>query len=185
MNLSIFDLDLVPKLSFWPVIWAGAGSYGLVRSFDRSPSSQIAQCYTFELGAIYMSKWLGMIFLLLGTLIGSPANSESSGTHLMMTAHWDNMEPIRGTVTLVRASVSKDIVAKPLSQGRAEVTVSLAENAFDTITLLETDGKELLKFPITTAMINPTNLSSAEIEIVCRLKDRSIASARINVLMAF
>jgi hypothetical protein len=135
-----------------------------------------------------MRKCAVFAFLALVTLVASPANPETSGTNLVMTAHWDNEQAIRGTVTLVKANLSTEntmIVAKPLSVGQANVTVPLAENAVYNITLLETDGKELLKFPITTIGINPKNLVSAEIAIVCRANDHSLASARINVSMNF
>jgi hypothetical protein len=136
-----------------------------------------------------MTKCLVFAFFALVTLVASPANPETSGTNLAMTAHWDNGKAIRGTVTLVKGNLSKAdtiIVAKPLSsEGQVYVTVPLAVNAVYKITVLETDGKELLEFPITTAMINPNNLVSAGINIVCREKDHSVASARINVLMKF
>ena len=135
-----------------------------------------------------MRKCLFLSFLSLSTLVASPANPETSGTNLIMTAHWNNNEAILGTVTLVKANMSKEetmIVAKPLSAGRAAVTVALAENAVYNITVVEPNGKKLLEFPITTALINPKNLASAEIDLVCRTTDHAISSARINVLMTF
>jgi hypothetical protein len=130
----------------------------------------------------------GLIFLAIITFLAVPVDSQTSETTLVMSAHWDNHHPIDGTVTLVKASQSKEdatIVAKKLSEGLVTVTVPLAENALYNITLLAPDGKELLKFPITTALINPKNLVRGQIDIVCRTSDHSVASAQISVLMNF
>ena len=62
-------------------------------------------------------------------------------------------------------------------------SVPLAENAVYHINLIETNGTELINFLITTVPINPKNLASGEIEFVFRVKNHSVASARINVLM--
>jgi hypothetical protein len=135
-----------------------------------------------------MRRCLGVISLILMSLVAVPANPEASGTNLIMKAHWNNNQAIRGTVTLIRATMHQaetTIVAKPLYEGQAEVNVALAENAVYEVTLVEPDGKKLLEFPITTALINPKNLASAEIDIVCRTTDRSIVSARATVLMTF
>jgi hypothetical protein len=128
------------------------------------------------------------VFLALVSLVAYPANPETSGTNLILSAHWDNRQAIQGTVTLVKANLLTEnnvVVVKPLSNGQASVTLPLAQNAIYSVTLLETNGKELLKFPITTALINPKNLSTGEIEFIFREKDHSVASARVNVLMNF
>ena len=135
-------------------------------------------------------KSFSFVFVLLVAIIitASPANPEaSSGTALALIAHWDNNHPVEGTVTLVQANSSSSnslIVAKPLSKGQASVTVPLARAVYN-ITLVESNGTQLFQFPITTALINPSNLTSAQISIVCRVADNSIASAQVNVLMNF
>jgi hypothetical protein len=139
-------------------------------------------------GEIPMRKYMGFVFLLLVSLFANPANPETSGTNLILTAHWDNQQAVQGTVTLVKANLLTEnnvVVAKPLVQGVASVNLPLAGNAIYNVTLLEKNGKELLKFPITTALINPKNLASGEIEFVFREKDQSVESARVNVLMNF
>lgn len=130
----------------------------------------------------------GLVFLAIITFVAVPAISQTGETTLVMSAHWDNHQPINGTVTLVKATLSKQdttIVAKKLSDGLVEVTVPLAENAVYNVTLSGPDGKELIKFPITTALINPKNLVRGQIDIVCRTADHSVASAQISVLMNF
>ena len=64
-----------------------------------------------------MRKCRVLLFLALVTLVAIPGNPETSGTKLTMTALWNNREAVRGTVTLVKANMSKEesmIVAKPL-----------------------------------------------------------------------
>jgi len=135
-------------------------------------------------------KSYSFVFVLLVAIAitASPANPEAPGTDLVMAANWDNGHPIQGTVSLVQAnsgSSNSAIAAKPLSRGQASVIVPLAGNAVYNVTLVESNGTQLLKFPFMTGLINPSNLRSARIEIVLRVADNSVASARINVLMNF
>ena len=53
------------------------------------------------------------------------------------------------------------------------------------VTLLTAANTQLVKFPITTAMINPGNLQRAEIDLIFRKADNSLKSAQIKVSMGF
>ena len=117
-----------------------------------------------------------------------PAVPQTSGTSLSMVARWDNNGYIQGTVTLSKMNVSGPdtvIAAQTLYKGKANVTVTLAANSVYNVTLAETNGTQLVKFPITTALINPANLTDAQIQLVCHVADNSLASAKMNVQMNF
>jgi hypothetical protein len=53
------------------------------------------------------------------------------------------------------------------------------------VTLVDTAGTQLIKFPIATAMINPSNLKQAQIKFVFRKADNSLQSGNISVSMEF
>ncbi len=53
------------------------------------------------------------------------------------------------------------------------------------VTLLNTAGTQLIKFPIATAMINPGNLKQAQIKLVFRKSDNTLKSGNISVSMEF
>jgi hypothetical protein len=129
-------------------------------------------------------------FALLVVTAGFAARSHAAttGTEMIMTAKYDTKSPIQGTVTLaqVNASGSNTVVATAtLSNGEATVTVPLAANAVYEVTLTSLKGAQLMQFPITTAMINPTNLESAEIDIVMHAANNSLVKARMIVNMNF
>jgi hypothetical protein len=48
------------------------------------------------------------------------------------------------------------------------------------VTLVDTVGTQLIKFPIATAMINPGNLKQAQIKFVFRKADNSLKSGNIS-----
>jgi len=77
------------------------------------------------------------------------------------------------------------ITTKTLSNGRTNVYEPLGASTMYNITLLTSTNTQLVKFPITTAMINPGNLQRAEIDLVFRKADNSLKSAVIKVSMAF
>ncbi len=105
-----------------------------------------------------------------------------------MIAHWDDGTNIEGTVTLgqLNASGPETVIAtKTLSNGRTSVSESLGATTMYNVTLLTAASTQLVKFPITTAMINPGNLQRAEIDLVFRKADNSLKYAQIKVSMGF
>lgn len=105
-----------------------------------------------------------------------------------MTAHWDDGTTIQGTVTLGQQNASGPdtvVVAETLSNGWVSVSETLRAATMYDVTLLTTTGRQLVKFPITTAMINPGNLQQAEIRLTFHKADNSLKSAKITVAMGF
>ena len=135
-----------------------------------------------------MKKRIALVLLAVGMAFAATAVPQTAGTNLVMGARWDNRHYIDGTVTLGKVNTAGPdtiIATKTLSKGWTNITESLAANSLYNVTLAASDGTQLVKFPITTALINPNNLQSAEIDIVCHASDHSLASARINVAMKF
>ena len=135
-----------------------------------------------------MNKRLALLLVVVCALFVSPAKPQSTGTNLVMGAHWDNNAYIQGTVTISKLNGTAPetvIVTKTLSQGWSNVTEPLAANSVYNVTLTTPDGKQLVKFPIVTVLVNPDNIVRAEIDIICRSADRSLASARMDVVMNF
>ena len=136
-----------------------------------------------------MRKFVALVSLAIAsTLLAYSAHPQSVGTTLVMQAHWDNSSPVQGTVTLSQPNLTGPdtvIVTKTLSKGRTSVAVSLAANSLYNVTLLSSAGTQLVKFPITTALINPSNLSKAEIDLVVHAADNSLASAHMDVATSF
>ena len=135
-----------------------------------------------------MKKRFALGLIVAMTAFTSAAVPQTSGTTLVMGAHWDNNKSIQGTVTLgqVNSSGPDTVIAtETLSRGSANITEALAANAVYDVTLVSSTGTQLMKFPITTALINPSNLQRAEIDVVCHASDNSLASARIDVSMTF
>jgi hypothetical protein len=132
-----------------------------------------------------------LAFALVATsvvLFAVPARPQTSGTTLSLQAHWDNNSAIQGTVTLAQINASGPntvIATQALSRGRTSITVPLAANSLYNVTLVSSSGTQLVTFPITTALINPNNLSSAQLALVVHASDNSLASARIQVSMNF
>ncbi len=117
-----------------------------------------------------------------------PARPQTTATNLVMIAHWDDGTNIEGTVTLgqLNASGPETVIAtKTLSNGRTSVSESLGATTMYNVTLLTAASTQLVKFPITTAMINPGNLQRAEIDLVFRKADNSLKYAQIKVSMGF
>ena len=84
--------------------------------------------------------------------------------------------------------VGKDTVlaAKPLSEGRASVTLPLVSNALYHVTVDSPAGTPILQFPFTTALvINPQNIQHGSMNLVLRKADHTIKSASVNVSMNF
>ncbi len=105
-----------------------------------------------------------------------------------MAAHWDDGTYIQGIVTLDQLNASGPatvIATKTLSYGRANVSEPLSASTMYNVTLLTATNTQLVKFPITTAMINPGNLQRAEIDLIFRKADNSLKSAQIKVSMGF
>ena len=76
-------------------------------------------------------------------------------------------------------------MTQDLVKGQASVSESFGANSLYHVTLVTSAGKQLLQFPITTALINPVNLRRAQLDLVCRKADNSLKSAQVSVLMRF
>jgi hypothetical protein len=128
-------------------------------------------------------------FLLCTTaLFALPARPQTSTTNLIMGAHWDDGTTVQGTVTLGKQNASGPdtvIATQTLSAGWTSVSTSMGAASMYDITVLSATNTQLIKFPITTALINPGNLQRAEIDLVFRKADNSVKSANISVSMAF
>jgi hypothetical protein len=135
-----------------------------------------------------LKNYLVTVLLCLISIFALPARPQTSSTDLVMAAHWDDSTAVQGTVTLGQMNASGPdtvIVTKTLSNGRTSVDEPLGASTMYNITLLSSTNTQLVKFPITTAMINPGNLQRAEIDLVFRKADNSLKSAEIKVAMAF
>lgn len=135
-----------------------------------------------------MKNYLVTVLLCLISIFALPARPQTSSTDLIMAAHWDDSTAIQGTVTLGQLNASGPdtvIATKTLSNGHTNVYEPLGASTMYNITLLTTTNTQLVKFPITTAMISPGNLQRAEIDLVFRKADNSLKSAEIKVAMAF
>jgi len=105
-----------------------------------------------------------------------------------MIARWDDGSNVQGTVTLGKQNASGPdtvVVAKTLSNGSTNVSESLGATSMYDVTLVDSAGTQLIKFPIATAMINPGNLKHAQIRFVFRKADHSLKSGNISVSMEF
>jgi hypothetical protein len=105
-----------------------------------------------------------------------------------MSARWDDGSSVQGTVTLGKQNASGPdtiIVTQALSNGSTNVSESLGATTMYDVTLVDTAGTQLIKFPIATAMINPGNLKQAQIRFVFRKADNSLKSGNISVSMEF
>jgi hypothetical protein len=135
-----------------------------------------------------LKNYLVTVLLCLTAMFALPARPQTTSTDLVMAAHWDDSTAIQGTVTLGQLNASGPdtvIATKTLSNGRTSVYEPLGASTMYNITLLSSTNTQLVKFPITTAMINPGNLQRAEIDLVFRKADNSLKSAQIKVAMAF
>lgn len=135
-----------------------------------------------------MKNYLITILLCVTAVCALPARPQAATTNLVMTAHWDDGTTIQGTVTLGQQNASGPdtvVVAETLSNGWVSVSETLRAATMYDVTLLTTTGRQLVKFPITTAMINPGNLQQAEIRLTFHKADNSLKSAKITVAMGF
>jgi len=122
------------------------------------------------------------------TLFALTARPQSSATNLVMGAHWDDGTTVQGTVTLGQQNTSGPdtvIATKTLSAGWTNVSEALGASTMYDITVLSSTNTQLIRFPITTALINPGNLQRAEIDLVFRKADNSVKSANITVSLGF
>ena len=135
-----------------------------------------------------MKSYLFIAFIGAITVLAVPAQSQAPATNLVMGAHWDDASYIQGTVTLGQLNAAGPdtvIATKILSNGWANVSEPLSATTMYNVTLQTAAGPQLVKFPITTAMINPGNLKRAEIDLIFRKADNSLKSANVTVSMAF
>jgi hypothetical protein len=126
--------------------------------------------------------------LCMITVFVIPARPQTSTTNLVMGAHWDDGTSIQGTVTLgqVNASGPDTVIAtKTLSSGWTNVSEPLGATSMYDVILITSANAQLVKFPITTALINPGNLQRAEINLIFRKANNSLKSANITVAMQF
>jgi hypothetical protein len=135
-----------------------------------------------------LKKYLSIILLCMTTVFALPARPQTSTTSLSMSARWDDGTNIQGTVTFGKQNASGPdtaVVTQTLSNGRANVSEALGSTTMYDVTLIDTAGTQLIKFPIATAMINPGNLKQAQIKFVFRKADNSLKSGNISVSMEF
>jgi hypothetical protein len=135
-----------------------------------------------------LKKYFFAVLLSITTFLALPARPQTPTTNLLMGAYWDDGSIMQGTVSLGRQNASGPdtvIVTKTLSGGWAHVSEPLGATTMYDITLLTAAGTQLVKFPTTTAMINPGNLKQAEIEMIFRKADNSVKSATITVSLGF
>lgn len=135
-----------------------------------------------------MKNHLAIILLCLTTVFALPAQPQNSTTSLSMSAHWDDGSNIHGTVTFSKQNASGPdtvVFTQTLSNGRVSVSEALGATTMYDVTLVDTAGTQLIKFPIATAMINPGNLKQAQIIFVFRKADNSLKSGNISVSMEF
>lgn len=127
--------------------------------------------------------------LALATLFSGPARPQTTTvTTLVMGAHWDDGSYVTGSVHLsaVGNAGSQTVLAtKTLSSGWTSISIALAANSLYDVTLTNTAGTQMVKFPLTTALINPTNLQRGEVDLVFRKADSTMKTARVSVSMGF
>ena len=111
-----------------------------------------------------------------------------AGTNLVIRADWNTGSAVDGVVTFARLNPTGPatvLVTRNLSRGRAAFQAVLATNSLYQVVLTDSDGTQLTQFPVTTALINPTNLESAGITLVFSSANKSLKSASVNVDMNF
>ena len=131
--------------------------------------------------------WIGLVFSFLA-IFTAPARPQTWSTTLSLTAHWDDNTYVAGKVTIAAVHlIGADtvIATKMLSYGAASLSLVLASNSIYHVTLYSPTGTQLVKFPVTTALINPQSLQSGGMKLVFRKADQSLKSANIDVAMQF
>jgi hypothetical protein len=135
-----------------------------------------------------LKTYVAIAILCTTTVFALPARPQTSTTSLSMSARWDDGSNVQGTVTLGKQNASGPdtvVVTQTLSNGSTNVSESLGATTMYDVTLVDTAGTQLIKFPIATAMINPGNLKQAQIRFVFRKADNSLKSGNISVSMEF
>lgn len=137
-----------------------------------------------------MKRFLSIAcMLLLAVLLAGPAKTQTTGTQLVLSAHWDDNSAVAGNVNLalVGPSGQQTVLATKVlsSYGRTNFATNLAANALYKVTLSNTSGVQMVQFPLTTALINPQNLQEGEVDLVFRKADGSMKSAKVSVEMGF
>jgi hypothetical protein len=126
--------------------------------------------------------------LAIAVLCSVQAQTETTGTNLVIHANWDTRSDVEGVVTLGKVNTigpETIIVTRSLSDGRAAFQTVLAANSVYDVILTSSDGAQLVKFPVTTVLINPANLERAGIALVFNSTDKSLKSASVNVDLDF
>jgi hypothetical protein len=134
-----------------------------------------------------LKNYIFLFLLCVNVVFALPASPQTSATNLVMSAHWDDGTNINGTVTLGQQNASGPdtvIGTAALANGKTSLSEPLSASIYN-VTLVTSTGTQLLKFPITTALINPGNLQRAEIDLIFRKVDSSVKSAQIKVSMGF
>lgn len=105
-----------------------------------------------------------------------------------MTAHWDDNSDVDGSVTIASVHVvgSDTVLAKKeLNEGSASLRLPLESNSIYHVTVTSASGGQLVKFPITTALVNPKTIERGIMSLVLHKSDNSLKTANIQVSMEF
>jgi hypothetical protein len=127
-----------------------------------------------------------VVFCLL--VFSVPVRPQTQATSLALGAHWDDNSALAGNVTIAAVHVigaDTVLATKTLSAGWASVSLPLASNSMYHVTLTSPTGVQLVKFPITTALINPQNIERGTVTLVLRKADSSLKFANLQVSMNF
>jgi len=133
-------------------------------------------------------RHLTVLIIACLLIVSAQARSQVEGTELALSAHWDDKSAVAGSVTIAAAHVigaDTVLATKVLNSGAASVTLALASNSVYHVTLTSPVGTQLVKFPLTTALVSPQNLERGTISLVLHKADNSLKSANINVTMDF
>jgi hypothetical protein len=129
----------------------------------------------------------GLVVLCL-LVFSVPVRPQTEATTLSLGAHWDDNSAIAGNVTIAAVHVvgaDTVLATRTLSGGWASVSLPLASNSLYHVTLTAPTGAQLVKFPITTALVNPQNIERGTITLVLRKTDKSLKLANVQVSMEF
>jgi hypothetical protein len=129
---------------------------------------------------------IGVVVYL--AMFSIPAWPQTQGTTLSLGAHWDDRSAVAGSVTIASVHVvgaDTVLATVALTNGHASVTVPLVSNSIYDVTVASTTGAQLLKFPFTTALVNPQNILRGTMNLVLRKADSSLKSANVSVSMDF
>jgi hypothetical protein len=136
-----------------------------------------------------MRKLLLLAAMFAIAAFGSPlAQSQTTGTNLVIQARWNTGSVVKGAVTLGQVNATGPdtvLVTKSLSRGGASFQTSLAAASVYDVTLTDSAGTQLVKFPFTTALIDPANLEQASITLVFNSTNNNLQSASVNVVLNF